>query len=197
MIRGVLGGSFDPVHLGHVAMARKVLAAGLVEVLVVVPAWRSPLKSGVTAGPAHRLAMTRLAFADLPGVVVDDREIARGEVVYTVETLDELHAEHPADDLRLVVGADNLPDFPRWRSPRRILALAEIVVLARRGSDTDLAGLVRLGATAERLHVVADFDVPVSSTDIRAMIGPDSLPEDHLPAAVAGYIRAQRLYGAR
>ena len=84
MIRAVLGGSYDPVHLGHLAIVEHMLKMELADLLVVLPAWRSPFKFENTAAPSDRLAMVRLAFADLAAVQVDEREINRGRVSFTV-----------------------------------------------------------------------------------------------------------------
>ena len=193
MIRGLFGGSFDPVHNGHVAMVRHVLTQRLVDHVVVVPARRSPLKDGTGAPAADRLEMVRLALAGLGGVTVDPREITRPGASWTIETLRALTTEHPQDAWRLVVGADNLADFPRWREPEALLALAELLVMPRRG----MALLRPVGCAPERFHVADGFDHPVSSTGIRAKLGRGELPVGDLPAVVVAHIRARGLYGVR
>ena len=89
MLRAILGGSFDPVHLGHLAMASHMLEKHLADRLLIIPAWRSPHKIENSATPSDRLAMVRLAFGDFAGVEVDDREISRIRISFTVETLEE------------------------------------------------------------------------------------------------------------
>lgn len=192
MIRAVLGGTFDPVHAGHVAMARHVLANGLADVVHVIPNWQSPWREAPSAGPADRLAMCRLAFATVPGTLVDPREIDGGRPAWTVDTLADLAQAHPADRLRLVVGADHLPGFERWREPARILELAEFVVLDRPGAPAYdppdwLAG---------RLVSAPPFDHPVSASAVRAMLAGAVDPQDALPAGVAAYIAEHGLYRA-
>jgi nicotinate-nucleotide adenylyltransferase len=191
MNRALYGGSFDPIHAGHVAIVRLLLDRGLADAVHVVPAGQSPLKSGQAAGaPAGaRLDLVRLACEDLEGAVVDDREIRRGGPSYTVETLAELTAAHPGDRWRLVVGADAAAEFDRWRAPQRILALAEVVVIAREGAD--IAPLLR-----GRARLVADFGHPASASRIRDDLRAGRLPgPDLLPAAVAAEITARGLYG--
>jgi nicotinate-nucleotide adenylyltransferase len=191
MIRGLLGGSFDPVHNGHVAMVAHVLARGLVDHVVVVPARLSPHKDATSAPPADRVAMAALAFAGRAQVTVDPRETRRGGPSYTVDTLRALVAEHPGDDWRLIIGADNLADLPRWRASDTLLTLAEVLVLQRGGAAPE----VPRGCDAARFRFVADFDEPVSSTDIRAMLARGRLPVADLPAGVAAHIRQHGLYG--
>jgi nicotinate-nucleotide adenylyltransferase len=197
MLRAILGGSFDPVHLGHVAMARHLLDHELAEDLLVVPAWRSPHKYNNTATPADRLAMARMAFDGWDSVVVDDREIRRGCVSFTVDTLEELAAEFPDDRFRLVIGSDNLAGFSGWRSPGRIQELVEIIVYPRDGRSTLLPAIERVGLDPRRLIPVTDFDHPVSSTTVRAMLARGILPDDQLPPSVAAYITARGLYTGR
>ena len=194
MRRAVLGGSFDPVHLGHLAMAEHILDQDLAELLMIVPAWRSPHKFKYSAEPAHRLAMVRLAFRDLKAVVVDDREIARGRVSFTVETLEELARDFPTDRLRLIIGEDNLAGFSSWRSPGRIQVLSDIVVYPRDGIAPTPAAIQGAGLDPGRVSPVTDFDHPVSSTTVRAMLGRGILPEEQLPPGVAEYIAANQLY---
>lgn len=194
MLRAILGGSFDPVHLGHLAMVRHLLDHELAEELVVVPAWRSPHKYSNAATPADRLAMVRLAFDGWDKVVVDDREIRRGSVSFTVDTLEELVARFPSDSFRLVIGADNLAGFSGWRSPGRIQELAEIIVYPRDGRTPAPQAIERVGLDPRRVIPVTDFDHPVSSTSVRAMLAKGNLPDDQLPRRVAAYITARNLY---
>lgn len=192
MIRAVLGGTFDPVHAGHVAMARHVLEHGLADLVHVIPNWQSPWRDIPVAGPAERLAMCRLAFAAVPGTLVDPREIDGGCPAWTVDTLAALVAAFPTDRLRLVVGADHLASFDRWRDPARILDLAELVVLDRPGA----AASAPPPWLAARLVSAPPFDHPVSASAVRAMLAGAVDPKDALPAGVAGYIAAHGLYRA-
>lgn len=194
MLRAILGGSFDPVHLGHLAMASHMLAKHLADRLLIIPAWRSPHKFENSAAPADRLAMARLAFADMEGVEVDDREIARGRVSFTVETLEDLAVDYPADRLRLVIGGDNLSGFSGWREPERIQELADIVVYPRDGVVPNPQAIMRSGLDPGRVIPVTDFDHPVSSTAVRAILARGVMPGEELPPAVAEYISARNIY---
>lgn len=190
MIRALYGGSFDPVHAGHVALVRTLLERGLAEQVHVVPARRSPLKpDDPRAGADERLRLVALAFAGCDGAHVDPREIDRAGPSYTVDTLTELAAEHPDAVWRLVVGADAANDFVRWRDPERLLALARPLVVAR-GPVTLRPPLVG------RADVLGDFHHPASATRIRRDLASGNLPgPELLPPAVAAVITAEGLYG--
>ena len=198
MIRGVLGGSFDPVHNGHVAMARFVLERDLARIVHVIPARLSPHKKDDVADPRHRLAMARLAFADLPGVVVDEREIKRPGPSFTVDTLTDLAREFPGDELLLIVGEDNAAGLAAWKDPQRIGALATVAVLARTGAEGDGAPDKVPVPAGMRVRFFPDFHQPVSSTRIRAILartsGEGEDPADFLPPGVASYIEWHKLY---
>jgi nicotinate-nucleotide adenylyltransferase len=202
MIRGVLGGSFDPVHAGHVAMARFALERGLVQRLHVVPARISPHKATPSAAAEHRLAMVRLAFAGLPEVIIDERELQRPGPSFTVDTLSELAHQFPGDTFLLIIGQDNLEGLDDWKEPARIGALARVAVLARR-PETEAEPAPKSEQTQAMfpgldLAFYEDFHQPVSSSSIRAILAgnPSHLDElvRFLPVAVAEYIIRNGLY---
>lgn len=194
MLRAVLGGSFDPVHLGHLAMADHMIERELADILMIIPAWRSPHKFENSAAPDERLAMVRLAFAGRDSVQVDDREIMRGSVSFTVETLEELAGQYPNDRLRLVIGADNLAGFSGWREPLRIQELADVVVYPRDGMVPSPSAIENAGLSTSKVIPVTGFDHPVSSTTVRAMLSRGQVPVDQLPPSVADFIVAHNLY---
>lgn len=194
MLRAILGGSFDPVHLGHQAMASHLLEKHLADRLLIIPAWRSPHKFANSATPSDRLAMARLAFENISGVEVDDREISRGRVSFTVETLEDLALDFPDDRLRLIIGGDNLAGFSGWREPDRIQELADIVVYPRGGVVPSPEAITHAGLDSRRVIPVTDFDHPVSSTEVRAILARGNMPFDQLPPAVADYIAANNIY---
>jgi nicotinate-nucleotide adenylyltransferase len=190
MIRALYGGSFDPVHAGHLAVIDTLLARGLAAVVHVVPAGQSPLKpTPPRASDADRLELVRLALAGRERVVLDGREVRDGGVHYTVDTLAALSGEHPDDRWRLVVGADHVPQFARWREPERLLELAEVVVIAR--------GPVALEEPlTRRTLVVEDFAHPAEATDLRRRLAAGERPGPELmPPRVADLIAARGLYG--
>jgi nicotinate-nucleotide adenylyltransferase len=195
VILGVLGGSFDPVHTGHVAMVEHVLRHRLADHVLVIPNRQSPWREAPLAGPHDRLAMCRLAFADPSQVTVDGREIAGPTPSFTVETLAELAQERPTDRLRLVIGGDHLATFRQWREPERILSLAELIVLDRGGLAGGEAARVAADLPPDRLVAAPPFDQAVSASAVRGMLAAGDRPGALLlPPAVAAYIEAHCLY---
>lgn len=197
MTRAVFGGSFDPTHLGHVAMVDRLLADGAAGEVVLVPAAHSPFKAGHVAGPEHRLAMLELTFASRSEVVIDTRELSRPGPSYTVTTLEEMAAAHPEEKLLLVLGQDNLSGLPRWREVERLLALADLYVFPRADDLSESSALGQLrawGLHPRSVRVAEGFRAPVSSRRVRAMLAGHEDVADLIPAAVAAYIVAHGLY---
>jgi len=199
MIRALLGGSFDPVHIGHTAMVGHVLAAELAAVVHIVPAWLSPHKQYSAASAEHRLQMVRLAFPAATGVVIDSREVDAGRPCFTVDTLAALRTEHGNDRWRLLIGGDNLGTLHTWHRAERLQTMAEIVVFGRNACDVGTAAVESAGLDPGLVNTVAAFDQPVSSTGVRAMLATGTMTQATLetggiPAPVARYILAHRLY---
>jgi nicotinate-nucleotide adenylyltransferase len=196
----VFGGSFNPPHLSHRRLVQAALAQLPVDRVLVIPAGDHPLKGGSDMAPAaDRLAMCRLAFGDLPGVAVDDRELRRAGRSYTVDTLAALAAEHPGRPLFLLVGADNLAILPLWREPARICELATLVTYPRLGHPIDEATIAALPLSPDArariaAHVLALPADAVAASDLRARWrrGERNLPE--LAPAVRDYLAAHGLY---
>jgi nicotinate-nucleotide adenylyltransferase len=191
---GILGGTFDPPHAGHVAAAvaaHKQL--GLDEVRII-PAGQAPLRAGApVASAADRVAMCRLAFAEHPWAVVDDRETRRAGTSWSVETARELAREHP-DALRVwVLGADQLARLDRWKDVVELCGLVEFAVLSRDGISTlpppSLAAVIRL-------TVLKAPEVQVSSTALREALRRGDSPRNGLPLGVARHIDERSLYQA-
>ena len=191
---GILGGTFDPPHAGQVAAAvaaHKQL--GLDEVRII-PAGQAPLRTGApVASAADRVAMCRLAFAEHPWAVVDDRETRRAVTSWSVETARELAREHP-DALRVwVLGADQLARLDRWKDVVELCGLVEFAVLSRDGISTlpppTLAAVIRL-------TVLKAPPVQVSSTALREALRRGDSPRNGLPLGVARHIDERSLYQA-
>ncbi|MCC7396075.1 MAG: nicotinate (nicotinamide) nucleotide adenylyltransferase [Planctomycetes bacterium] len=196
----VLGGSFNPPHRTHARLARAALEQLPIAELRVIPAGDHPHKRDRDMAPAtHRLAMCRLAFAALPGVIVDDRELRRAGPSFTVDTLDELQREHPGRPLFFLIGSDNLPLLPTWRDHHRLLRLCTVVTYPRLGHPAaagvldglDLDAGERQALLAHRLQFAADG---TAASDLRARwrAGERELPE--LEPAVRDYLGAHGLY---
>lgn len=184
---GVFGGSFDPVHQGHLAVALEAARQLKLDQVRFVPARLQPLKlGGPRASPDDRAAMLRLALHGHPALVLDLREVRRPGPSYTVDTLRELKVERPQDQLFLLVGADAARDLPRWREADEIGRLATLVVVPRSGGAPP-----PLPAPAVTLTL---DPIDVSATAVREAAANEQ-PVDHLvPKPVADYIADQRLY---
>ena len=198
---GVFGGTFDPPHVGHLLVAADAMERLGLDRLVLVPAGTQPLKVGeITGGAEARLAMTRLLVGDDPRFEVDPIEIERGGLSYMVDTLEALAGRWPDAELFLLVGADVLGTFHRWRDPERVRALATLAVLTR---DGGVVGAASTGGPAGEAPpalpggppvFVPTRRVDVSSTEIRARLRAGKSIRGFVPEAVADFIRSARLY---
>ena len=190
MRRGIFGGSFDPVHNGHLAVAEAAARQLGIDVVHLVPAHEQPFKRGsLVASAEDRLAMLRLAVEGHSLLLVDDRELRRAGVSYTIDTLRELTAEFPDDSLSLVIGADAARDIAAWREAEAMASLAEVVALPRQGSEIPPDRLI------SRVAEVSPVDVLAS--DVRARVRRGESISDLVPLAVASYIAERALYMAR
>ena len=194
---GIYGGSFDPIHRGHIAAAEAVLQRRALDRLFLVPAASPPHKPGGCVAPFDdRVAMARLAAAPVHGLEVLDIEGRRAGPSYSVETLRELRGLHPDDHFEFLVGADMLADIPHWREPETILKLATIVAFARPGEDlADARSIFDARFGSDRLIIVEIPLVAASSTEIRWCLARREDAADLLPDGVLPYIRERRLYG--
>ena len=193
---GVFGGTFDPVHIGHLVIAEDARAAlGLDEVLFV-PAGEPWFKSYRRITPAHhRLAMARLATQDNPHFSVSDMEIRREGPSYTIDTLSELRRARPDADIFVILGVDALREIDRWRNPRRLFQMATVVGMARPGASLDPSVLnAAIPGASDRLRLVDSALVDISGTDIRRRVASRASIRYRVHPAVAQYIRAHSLY---
>jgi nicotinate-nucleotide adenylyltransferase len=181
---GIYGGSFDPVHRGHLLVAQAAIEELGLDRLFFVPAAHSPFKPDNHAAPgAARLRLLRLALAGKTDCEVDDQEIRRGGVSYTVDTLRDYADKFPGARLFYLIGADNASKLNAWREPQSLAALAEFVVVPRPGDAPATF------APPFRGRTLKGFPFGVSSSEIRARLQA-GLPIDNLvPGAVAGAIR--------
>ena len=209
---GVLGGTFDPVHHGHLRMALEAAELLRLDELRLVPVNTPALRAQPCAAPEQRLQMLRLATEAVPGLVVDDRELRRGGVSYSVDTLREIRLE-AGDQPRLcmIVGEDAFAGLERWKEWQRLLDYAHIAVLTRPGdtappgpalaawttahleADTERALHARSRGSVLRLSLT---QLAISSTHVRALLGSGRSPRFLLPQAVLDYIHEHRIYGA-
>jgi nicotinate-nucleotide adenylyltransferase len=186
---GLFGGSFDPVHLGHLLVAQAAMEELELNRLFFIPAAQSPFKPEHQPAPAPlRLQLLRLALAGKTSCEVDDREIRRGGVSYTVETLRDYRQRFPQAELFYLIGADNAAKLNAWRDAAELAKLAEFVALPRPG------GAATVFPPPFRGRMLKGFPLGVSSSEIRARVK-TGLPVDHLvPPFVAEAIRAAQFY---
>lgn len=201
---GLLGGTFDPIHRGHLRPLRSAAAAiGWERVLLIVAA-QQPFKAGRSStSPFHRWAMAAIATADDEKVVLSDIELERGDISYTVDTLETLKARNPGAALDWIIGDDNLPMLLEWRRIERIFELANFVVLRRSEAELPAALKSRLVGSEDVIPrtggivLVDNPEVPISSTAIRQHVHDGQPIEDLVEPGVAAYIRKYGLYGER
>lgn len=197
---GLFGGSFDPVHRGHLVLANSCAEQAALDKVWFVPAAHQPLKpSGPQASDTDRLAMLRLALADQPRLEVSRLEIERGGMSYTVDTLAAVRAQHPEAELFFLMGADSLADLPHWHRPEKICKLATLLVVRRPEAPEPDFNVLRDLAAVDRLkrfrdHQVEMTETPISSSQIRQLIEGNGVWKNLLPPAVADYIREKHLY---
>lgn len=193
---GIYGGSFDPIHIGHLAIAEEARAALGLSSVAFVPAARQPLKGQAQGGPDHRLQMVRLACATNPAFYADDLELRRPPPSYTVETLVAFRQRHPPPaELWFVVGADAVRDLPRWRRVDEVVALASLAIVGRPGHSVDLPALVAaIPGLAGRCTLIDGPGLDISSTSLRRRIAEGRPARYQIPDEVLGYIAEHRLY---
>lgn len=212
---GVYGGSFDPIHLGHLVPVEEARAATGLDEILYVPAFAPPHKpQGPSASAFHRFGMCAAALEAYPHLLLSDFEVSRGGTTYTIETLRHVRANHPESEVFLVLGSDSMAQLHTWREWKEIVSSHRIVVVYREGVDyPDLReGLppelaTRLAPLGARPHdELADQQtifwagnapVTISSTWIRSALPSVQSLSESLPPAVERYARRHRLYVAR
>jgi nicotinate-nucleotide adenylyltransferase len=185
---GIFGGTFDPPHIGHLLLALDALDALKLDELILVPAARQPLKQGVQmTPPEHRLTMTRLLAAADKRLRVDDSEVARGGLSFTVDTVRAIAGARPDADLFLLMGADTAATLPQWREPQALGLLVQVAVAGRGSEPVQMpAGFRAIPLPTRRIDI--------SATEIRSRVGEGRSIRGFVPDAVADYIAERGLY---
>ena len=195
---GVFGGAFDPPHNAHVALAQTALDELELDSLHVIPTGQAWHKARNLSAASHRLTMTRLAFQDIPDVVVDDREIVRAGPTFTIDTLQALQLENAGAQLYLLMGADQFSAFNQWHQWREIIKIAIICVAARAHFVSAPGQFDAESEASGRFLTLQLPQMPVSATQIRQLIssglGENQATADLLPRPVASYIAQHQLY---
>ena len=199
---GVFGGAFDPPHLAHLALAQHAVAQFRLDRLLVIPTGQAWHKTRALTAAPHRLAMTRLAFAELPQAWVDPREIERDGPTFTVDTLHDLQSEYPNASLFLFIGADQARAFNTWHCWQEILQRVTLVVAQRpmgEGTEKRTPDAQWHNAVSPDVQILDMPSLPISATDIRSHLAHGSptqaaLLHEWLSAPVQHYVDQHRLY---
>lgn len=193
-----MGGTFDPIHVGHLLAAEEARRHFGLERVLFVPAACPPHKVGKEVTPGfHRLVMAIVATLDHPGFIVSDLELRRPAPSYTLDTLRQLRDQEPEAELYFITGADAVLDILAWREPGELVRLATFVGVTRPGYDLGRIDGVRAGLgpeAAERLHVLEMPGVDVSSTEVRRRVRAGESIRYLVPAPVEAYIAKFGLY---
>ncbi len=196
---GILGGTFDPIHLGHLITAENALDGAGLDRVILIPTGCSYFKEDqkVTA-PQLRYEMTRLAAGDNPRLVVSDMETTRPGNSYTADTLRELRAIYPDDELYYIVGADTLVLMSLWRAPEVIFSLCHVLVETRPDEIAGKGLLEEIEALRDKygadITILPARNIAISSTEIRSRVRAGESIRYLVPAAVENFIREQDLY---
>jgi len=188
---GLYGGSFDPVHFGHLIAAQEVYERFALDRVIFIPAAQSPLKpDAVNASASDRLAMVQAATADDPRFAVSDIELRRGGLSYTLNTVQELQAQQPRDTFYWIIGADQAARLPEWHAIEQLAKAVEFIAVDRPGSDpiapTCVPGL--------RVHHLESRLIDISSTELRDRARRGLLLEYFIPHKALVYLKAHCLY---
>ena len=193
---GVFGGTFDPVHIGHLIVATELRFALALDRVLFVPAGRPPHKTGQEVSPdEHRLAMLELALADAPGFEISRVDIDRVGPSYTVDTLAILRQELDSAALVFLMGEDSLRDLPTWRDPNGIAKLAELGVARRPAVAYDLGEVLRaVPAARGRIHLVEVPEIGIAASDLRRRVASGHPISYQVPRTVESYIYEHGLF---
>ena len=192
---GVLGGAFNPPHIGHLVFAREAASALGLERVLLMPAGEAPHRRiEPEPGAEVRLEMVRLAARDDDVLEASDLEVRRDGPSYTFRTLELLHEERPGDELTFLMGADVAASLETWRRPERVLELAGVGVAVRPGTELDEAEVVLERLGARRVEVIKMPELGVSSTRIRRRVGEGRPIRYLVPDSIAALIAERGLY---
>lgn len=206
---GVLGGMFDPVHLGHLRSAVELRAGLALSALQLVPCAHPPHRAFGVATAEQRIAMLQLAVAGEPGVYADDRELKRPGPSYSIDTLTSLRSEHPDTPLCLIVGMDAFNSLPTWHRWTELFELAHVVVMQRPGNRSPMPPVLEQMLTTRRIEAAEQLrrrmagsvlffpvtQLAISSTTLRHMMARGESVRYLVSDTVYDYIKSNHLYG--
>lgn len=190
-----MGGTFDPIHVAHIALAEAARRCAALDRVLIIPAGAPPHRPRPQASDEARLAMCRLAVAGQPGLEVSDLELRQSGPSYTVLTLEAIHQEEPRADLFLVLGWDAAREIRSWHQPDRVLRLARLVVIPRPGLPGPTpSGLRAAGIPEDSVHLCRVRTPDIGATDLRRRLHAGTVPDGALDPKVAAYIADEGLY---
>ena len=193
---GVLGGTFDPIHMGHVEVAKAAMECARLDRVLFVPSAQPPHRAAAEASAEDRLAMSRLAVDGDSRLEVSDVEVKRGGKSYTVDTLRELHRSLPDDELFLILGWDAARLFRTWHQPEGVSALASFVIVGRPGMPPPKQADLKLAGLDPDRVVVCLLPTPdISGSELRRAIAAGISVAGKLAPAVERYIAVHHVYG--
>jgi len=191
---GLYGGSFDPVHFGHLIVAQEVYERFGLDRVIFIPAAQSPLKSAaVHASAADRFAMVQAAIEGDPRFAVSDIELRRGGLSYTLDTVQELKAQHPGDTFYWIIGADQAARLPQWHAIERLAEAIEFIAVDRPGSES-AATPAALPIPGLRLHRAQGRLIDISSTELRDRVRRGLPLQYFIPHKALVYLKEHCLY---
>tara|TARA_R110002049_G_scaffold2750_10_gene22431 strand:- start:69259 stop:69873 length:615 start_codon:yes stop_codon:yes gene_type:complete len=197
---GIYGGSFDPIHIGHLWIGEAAMETLALDELRWIPVAQSPLKGrGPIAADQARLGMLHLALDAVDGHAIDDREIRRGEISYTVDTVGELRSDFPDAEIIMIIGSDSLATMPQWHRPKELLESVIPAVVQRGGEDEIDFSILKDFVSPQRIelfrrHVIAMPVIELSSSEMRERLASGRSIRFRTPRSVEAFIQAENLY---
>lgn len=192
---GIVGGTFDPIHVAHIAMAEAARGCAALDRVLIIPSGVPPHRAQPEASEEDRLAMCRLAVRGHPALEVSDLELRRPGPSYTLFTVREIHAEDPQADLFLVLGWDAARELRGWFEPDQVLSLATLLVVPRPGLPDPMPEDLRAAGIPESRIRLCQVRTPeIGATDLRRHLHEGTVPDGALDPGVAAYIAEHRLY---
>jgi nicotinate-nucleotide adenylyltransferase len=197
MLRVIFGGTFDPIHQGHVTTSLAAFAELNGDLMHVMPSAQPPHRDYPGASAEQRLAMVELAYAGHPQIIAEDCELKREGPSYSLLTLQEMHARWPQDQLVFLLGNDAFAKLDSWYGWQELLQYADLAVMRRDAQDTPWTPAVEqlVRSHSDSIYLLETPNIAVSATELRAAIANNKAWRDQVPNAVANYIEQHHLYG--
>ena len=192
----IFGGSFDPVHIGHIILARDIRERLNAQEVIFVPTAQAPLKGKHRASASDRLNMLKLALEKEKYFTIEDYEIKRGGISYTVYTVEYLKQKYKDEELFLLLGSDSFLRFHMWKDPYKILEMVKLIVVDREGKLNEAKEYIekRFKSFKERILLFSIRRIDISSTEIRKRVKEGKSIYCMVPEKVEEYIRERKLY---